>query len=198
MPVVIGDVCEVAARMEFRGLEDVVNVWRFFKSAGASADEADVLDDLAAVLETFYNVVKAILSARTVFRDITGRNVTQGVLLGTIGWPTLTVGTGDANDEVPGVAGLVSFPSPYPRVGGRKYIGGLTGSIMETDGTFSSYAVGVMGSAAAAILPAHVKTTGTYKYGVTRSSDGAFINLWDAIATDIPAYQRRRGQGRGS
>lgn len=198
MTVVDNDVLVASARSEFNGVEDIVNVFQFHKQSGGPQDDADVFDDIVLIMESIYTLVKAMQTIQTIYRDITVRNKTQSTILGTSGWPTLLTGDYDGGNPPPGVSALLSFTSPYPRIGGRKYWGGLDQSTLEGDGTLVVGAVTALNEIAVLMTGGFVKTTGTYVYGVTRTSDGSFIYLWDWVVTDIPAYQRRRRQGRGS
>jgi hypothetical protein len=137
-------------------------------------------------------------TVQTIYRDITARNVTQETILGTSGWPTVATGEYDTGNPPPGVAAMISFPSPYPRVGGRKYWGGLDQASFEGDGTLVAGTVAAEDEIADLMCGGFVKDHGVYSYGVTRSIDDAFVILYNWVITDIPAYQRRRRQGRGS
>jgi len=198
MATVQDDVVEVVARMEFDGVEDVVNVYQFRLDSVSSVDEADVVDDMLDIMEALYTILKAMLPVIQVFRDIRVRNVTQGLLYGVHAWPTLTVGTGTGGPLPPGVGGLVSFPTNVSRVTMRKYWGGTTQDYLDGSGLLIAAGVTILTNAAAELIALHVEANGDWVYGYTSPKTLSFKEPVGALVTDIIAYQRRRKQGRGS
>lgn len=198
MAVQTGDVIEAVAGMEFNQAEDVMNVFQFQYLGIPALDEADVLDDIVEILETVYTTVVAILAVITVFKDIRATNITQSVILGTTNWPTLVDGSAVGDTTPPGVAGLVNFATDVPRVAPRKYIGVMTESNVAATGLFAVAATNALSAFGAALLGVLSPTTGTYRYGYLSPKTGVFESVVSAVVTNVPAYQRRRKQGRGS
>ncbi len=197
MAVADSDVLQAAARLEYEGVEDVVGVYQFRKDDAGSIGDTPAIDDILEFLEDIYTFLAVVIPVLTLFRDITIRNLTQAVLMGTFSWPTLTAGSGSGSAVPPGVAGMASFPTAIPRVILRKYWLPYTTTNMESDGTLSSGALTAQTSAAALLLTTFAATNAEWDYGYLSPKTGTFVLPTSALITDIPAYQRRRKQGRG-
>ena len=192
------DVFEVSARTEFNSVEDVVNVYQFqYQDVGSQADALTIVDILT-IIESVYSIINAAMSILQVYRDVRIANKTQGTILGTFGFLTLTAGSNASPPVAPGVCFLVSWNTPVPRVGMRKYYGVMTEANTDADGTWSSGLVAV-GTTIGALLASPLGgPTGNYLFGYLSPKTGIFELPTGVLVTDIPAYQRRRRQGRGS
>lgn len=198
MVTVIGDVIEASARAEFNGVDDIVNVFEFDLITPTPVSDENTVSDIISILEAFYTIWLSAQSILVLYRDIRLRNKTQDTVLGTFPWPTLVDGE-NVNDALPpGVCGLLNFNTDQPRVTPRKYMGGLTTASMDADGSFTPGLVGTLVSLSDFLLSAQVEANGDWVYG-TKDPDSVFFNFpISGVVTDIPAYQRRRKQGRGS
>lgn len=198
MTVVQNDVLEVSARSEFGGVEDVVNVFQFRYESLLPLPNPDAIDDILEIMEILYTIINVSLTILQLFRDIRIANRTQNTLLGTFSWPTLTVGGNPLSPTAPGVAFLTSFNTDVPRVGMRKYWGVMTEGDFDNDGTYAATLVATGVVLIATMLPPIIATNGTWQYGNDSGKTLQFEVPTGGLATDIPAYQRRRKQGRGS
>ena len=197
MTVNAGDVLEVAARCEANGVEDVINVFQWINTTGSSLTDAQAVADIRAHLDTIYGALVIGQVDTFIYRDINFRNVTQGIIMGTFPWPTLTAGLSATNQIPPGVALVINFATSVPRVILRKYLGGWPVSVIDNDGTFNA---AIMVSAAAwalALTAGIVGPNGTWSYGYLSPKTSNFEIPVSYSVTDIPGYQRRRKQGRG-
>lgn len=198
MSTVQFDIIEAAARMEYDGVDDVINTYQFQLTSALTVSDAQTLIDLLVILEELYTLIVTSQTTFLSYRDIRFTNVTQDLLLGTVGWPTLTVGTGAVDAIPPGVASLANFNTNIPRVTLRKYFGGLDLDNLDQDGTFTAVFGLVMADIQAFLLEAQIQGNDVWRYGYLSPKTGTFVVPVGSSWTDIPAYQRRRKQGRGS
>lgn len=198
MTIQIGDVLEVSARMEFDSVDDIVNVYQFVLGTPGPITDAQGVSDVIQIMEDLYTLWLSAMSLLVAFRDLRVRNVTQQTVLGTFPWPTLTVGT-NVNDALPpGVAALINFTSDIARVTPRKYFGGITEVSNDSEGTWVAGLVTTMTNTAAFLLAVRVQAFGDWLYGYESPKAASFVFPTGGVVTDVPAYQRRRKQGRGS
>lgn len=198
MAVNTNDVIEVSARCEFGGVEDVINVYQFRMTTAGPVDDDDVMLDLGLWLEDVYQPVITSQTNDFAYRDIAFRNVTQSTVMGTIAWPTYTAGAAAPNNIPPGLAALINFATNKARVILKKYIGGWILSGLEADGTFTGGLVALMLSLGIRLLSGWVGAYGTYEYGYLSPKTLSWEVPVGYTVTDVPAYQRRRKQGRGA
>jgi len=198
MAVNNGDVLEATARAEFNGVEDVVNVYQIkYTGASPKTDDAAMLE-VADFLDTTYQIASSAQSTNLIYREISFRNLTQGLIMGSKPWPTLTAGSGGGASNATGVAGLISLATGIAKVVLRKYLGGYIATVMEADGTFTSAFLAGLLAFGARLLDMATITGGNYEYGYLSPKTGSWEVPTSVSATDVPAYQRRRKQGSGS
>jgi hypothetical protein len=80
----------------------------------------------------------------------------------------------------------------------RKYFGVFTEADIDANGTWGTGLVAAMVVVAGFLLAPLVAANGAYEYGYLSPKTSNFEVPTGAVVTDIPAYQRRRRQGRGS
>lgn len=192
------DVIEVAARSEFNGVDDIVNVWQFQITTPGSINDAGVAGDLIGILEAFYNLINAGISLLQLYRDLRLTNITKGTVLGIYPWATLVAGAAADEPTPPGVATLLNFSTDIPRVAPRKYIGVTTEVRVDSQGFLDAGWVALNASAGALMIGVLTGTLGTYLYGYQSPKTLTFEPVKALTVTNVPAYQRRRKQGRGS
>ena len=192
------DIIEAAARLEFDAVDDVVNVFQVRLASPVAITDQETLDDIVDYLELAYTLLVGFLSVLTTFRDIRVRNVTQDTVLGLVPWNTLSAGSAVSDALPPGVAALVNFTTGVPRVTPRKYIGVSTEAQLVDPGVFSDSFVIALGQFAAQMIGLVPVNGRLYEYGFLSPKTSAFQASLAATVTSIPAYQRRRKQGRGS
>lgn len=192
------DVVEASARCEFAGIDDIVNVFQFQKQDIGPTSDQFVIDDIIDILEAFYTILNASVTIWQFYRDIRFTNVTQNKVLGTHSWKTLATGVVGGDALAPGVAALINYGTGIARVTPRKYIGVFTEAANDQMGVWTSAVVGGLTAAAATLMGLIVETNGDYYYGYFSPKTINFEVVNSAVITNIPAYQRRRKQGRGS
>lgn len=197
MAIQQGDVLEISPRMEFNGVEDVVNTYQFRYTDATPITDTQGINDLIGLMEAIYTLFLSTMTIIQFFRDIRVSNKTQSTVYGVFPWPTLTIG-GDASDPVPpGVCVLSNFSTGVARVTPRKFWGVMCEDNIESDGTWHAGIVAIAAAASALMMNSAPSTTYNWDYGYLSSKTASFEVATGATGTDIPAYQRRRKQGRG-
>lgn len=192
------DILEVAARMEMNGIDDVVNVFQFRLDTPGTINNLGVANDLIKILEDVYTILNVGISLLQLYRDLRITNLTQSTVLGTYAWATLTAGIA-ADDPTPnGVSGLVNYATGVPRVAPRKYYGVFTEVSVDSSGYWTPGWTSALAAAGAQLLGPQPSILGTYTYGYLSPKTLAFQPATSVIATNVPAYQRRRKPGRGA
>lgn len=199
MPPQQGDIIEVTARAEFDGIDDIVNVYEISNLTASGLTDSELVEDILDMIDDVYTIINGFLSIYYIYRDITIRNRTGGYLMGIYSWPTLVAGTAGGDALPPGVAGIINFSTTQPRRMLRKYIGGLSEASCESTGVFESLTQAQLALFGAFLLAPYSGTYGLYQY--CTHNDLMFpetIFPVSTLVTNIPGYQRRRKQGRGS
>jgi len=193
------DVIEAAARMEYNAVEDVVNVFQFQQYTPTPVTDANTIQDIQDILDTIYGFLTGIITVIQVARDIRITNKTQNYVLGTVSWGSVTGGTATGDALPPGVAGLINFRTTTAKVNPRKYIGGLTEANCAATGLLTVAATTALDNAGAWLAAGGIIATyGSYYYGYFSPKTSNFEVAASYSVTNVPAYQRRRKQGRGS
>jgi len=198
MPVSQSQVVTVAARAEQNGVEDIVNVFDLQKTDAGTIDNTATLSDMEDWIEGLYLILRVLQLATTVYREIKVYNRSLGTVIGTMSITNPSAGSASGSDLPPGAAGLISFPTEVGKVIGRKYIGGLSTGLLDTDGTMLSFAVTNLVNAGNYMRASYVGTNGSWQYGVWDKNSAILRVPIATIVTDVFAYQRRRKTGRGS
>jgi hypothetical protein len=115
-------------------------------------------------------------------------------------WPTLTTGTGATTEIVgSGVASVLTAFSYVVRKHGRKFLGPLIEDVLVGGYISAAFMISVGASLAAWISPFTGGTSsGGWVPGIWDRLVGFFYPFRDAVARDVPGYQRRRKAGVGS
>lgn len=198
MTIAADDVVEASARLEFDAIDDVVNVYQFRLASGGPLTDDEGVDDILEILEVLYTIILGAISTIELFRDIRLFNVTQQILLGLHAWPSLINGGAIADALPPGCAAVVNFSTIVPKVTLRKYFGVFTTGAMGEDGLFTGLTVASVAEAATYLLAPIAATNGLWVYGYISPKILGWVSPNGATNNNIPGYQRRRKQGRGS
>lgn len=197
MPIGIGETARIAARMNFAGVADIVNVYWAENLSGGIVSDANILIDAGALMEILMNQINANLSNLMTYEDISVSNISTGSPIGVAPWPVLTVG-GSASDAIPTqVAALVIGRTSFARVQGRKYLG----LFVETSKVGSAWSVGVLTALANFATQwetSQIVNGRTYEFGVWRPSLASLVTFRNTAVLADARTQRRRTPGRGS
>lgn len=181
---------------KFNDTDDVVNAFEFRLDSPGSVTDALVLDDIIEIMLALIAILDDAVSILVEWQRVRVQVRGGGRLLGE---GVLGVSGGATGDPLaPGVAGLVSMGTTIPRVTLRKYFGPFSEASIGSDGRFVSAIVTVLANAGNFLRGSHAQTSGNYTYGYFSPKTSAFETPNSTTATNIPAYQRRRRQGRGS
>lgn len=198
MTVQSNDIMECSARLETSDGDDIVGAFQFRLESVGFLPDADAITAVIEFLEVIYTQIRLVIPILTVFRDITIRNQTQAINYGTFPWPTLANGVVGGNEVPPGVTILASFSTGISHVNLRKYFGNMPVALLDLPGLWNAASVGVVVGGVALMLVPFVATFGTWSYGYNSPKTLGWVVPNAAVVTDVPAYQRRRRQGRGS
>lgn len=198
MAVHNGDIVRVDLLGKFNTVNDVINTFQFRVNSSGDVDEADVLLDLAALLAAVATVVANIANVLMVWHGIRAQNITQDTLLGEASFTEPIAGTGTSGPQAAGVAALMNFKTNKPKVILKKYFGVLDEAVVDAQGLLTSSAQVTLAQVADILADPDNGTFASYTYGVLSTKTSAFEVPSPGVVSPIPAYQRRRRQGRGS
>jgi hypothetical protein len=184
--------------MEFDGTEDVMNIYQFRLASGGPMSDENAVIDILAILEVLYTIIVNSISLVQLFRDIRVFNVTQDVLLGLHDWPTMTAGTATGDPTPPGCAAVVNFSTIVPKVTLRKYFGVFTEADVDASGYLSTTLVADIADMGLYLLGPIGALSGTWAYGFISPKILGWVSPNGSSNNNIPGYQRRRKQGRGT
>jgi hypothetical protein len=194
------DVIRVTARLKYRTLDDVQNVY-YVKYEGATPlTDSAARNDLEAWLEDIYGEFSGGMPEELTFEDLTFFNYTQDAPMSDGDWPFLVQG-GSATDELPsGVAAVATASTGKKNTRSRKFWGPLT-EALTTDGEWLAGTLSDLADAAATWITTFVGDQSglLWRPGVkTSAEEWQFWPLAEAVVRAIPAYMRKRKQGKGS
>ena len=198
MSVEQDDILEVAVTFANDVSGDQMNRFQLRKEDVGSASEADVLDDIADILETIYTIIVSMISLRNVLQDVRVYNVTQDVLVGNTDAGTFIGGTGANPPSAQGVAFQTYFPTDVPRVVLSKYWPSVVQASITGEGLVSAARIANLTTICNLMVADFVEANGTYRYGYLSPKTLSFVVPEEFVVPAIPAYQRRRKPGRGS
>lgn len=208
MTVYEGDLIRVTCRFKSTQSGDIVNVYHFWVSAGASASDSEMIADLTAYIDSLYSPLAGQLSNVSDPYDIRFDQVqlvggVEVVIrnIATQSW-TLTSPPAASGETIPAQnAAIVNLRTRFPRVFGRKYLGPF-GEGNTGNGTFNASALTAFAAFGADLIGTIAGTTLTYVAGVLSAKAGAgnnfFAEFVGAVINAISGTQRRRRINRGS
>jgi hypothetical protein len=192
------DILKVTARMNSTAGGAVENVFTFKWTGLFSADDSAVMDHVADYLETFYSHLVSHQTNTLTYQDIEAFNHTQDRPVASHNWPTLTAGSSSGGYQPLAVSALTFFRTGLSRILGRKFWGGLINSALNSavldSGLITDLALLVIDvlTPNGSLIDGGTLTSGVLDKG------GVFREFTDGTVSTIPAYQRRRKQGRGA
>jgi hypothetical protein len=198
MPCMPDDILRVAARMNYVGIGDFVNVFHFRCNTSPFVTDGYALVDMALVMDALYDTIAPSLSDYANFVDVNVFNVTQDRPLGSTAWPTQT--TGEASGDVlpSQCAAFVRATTGYSRNWARKFLGPFLEASNTSDGRVYSTLLTRLANFLAEWLVSTAVTTGTYTPVVYHSKTSTWKALVDGVVRNVWATVRRRRVGRGS
>jgi hypothetical protein len=192
-----GDLLRVSAQTEFTGKGAVDNVYVFRWTGVIPAADADVMLHVGEYMEVVYSELDGSMTDQQVFTAISCYNITQDRPMPTIAWPTLEAGALAFDPTATGVAMFAYFRTGQPRTIARKFLGVFTKNELQGADWTAGIIVGVLAGLVELLEPhLSLSDNGVLTYGVI-DKGGVFRQVIDVTVDTIPAYQRRRRQGRG-
>jgi hypothetical protein len=191
------DVLRVDVIGDFNTANALVNAYQFRVTEGGGVAVADALTDLVALVTALLGILKALSTAETVWRRIRVSNITQDVVYGETNLASAIGGTASGDPNAPGVCALMYARTLEPRIQLRKFWGPLAEVHLNNEGIVYSSTQTVLANACALLAADYVGTYATYRYGLFSPKLNQWIEPVVVAYTTIPAYQRRRRQGRG-
>jgi len=175
-----------------------MNRYQFRVVAGGPIADADLLDDMAAVIYAIYNAVKAVISVRNVFREVNVINVTQDLLVGATDALGYNGGTSADPASPPACSLYWGFKTSVPRVALAKYLPSPAEGDIAATGQITGTTLGILALGAGILMDPFEEINGTYEYGHWSPKVSAWVAPTLAVVPVEVAYQRRRKKGIGS
>jgi hypothetical protein len=191
------DVLRVTAKLTGADSQAIQNVYqiRFLGLLGAS--DATTVTDVCDEMEVVYATIKALNPTSTKYVSIEIFNETQNYSLGEHPWPTFVQGNAAVDPSTPGSAYLIQLLTGFVKTYGRKFFGEMAVSYLTGGNVTAGGVTGLVAVGALLIATWVGSTSGAnYEFGVVDKTS-AFRRFVEAVVRDVPAYQRRRRQGRG-
>lgn len=203
MAISAGDVLRVVAIMYWLDGNTVQNVFNaVVTGAGGPWDDADIVDDALAWMNSVYSNLTSQLS-----QDLDGSEVAVYEYdpvdedWDEVGKASWSFAPSSASGYLPrGVAGLINAGTLDPDVQGKKYVGGLTTAAISS-GLLVGATVTALGNFADDWLTAFTGSVSGADWtpGVWSVKNSNLHPFWgDYTIPTIPAYQRRRKRGVGA
>jgi len=196
MAIGVGDFMEVIAVMSFLG-QTVENVFHWVNLL-EEVNEDDALLDAATIMDNMYSVLTDVMSSNLAFVEVVVNDPQLGVSLGSIAWPTLTVGGETGVEVLPSqVSALLTMPTSVSRCRGRKFFPGMHEANLSS-GLFNSDVTDDLALFGAGLLSGQSGEVSNWQYVVKRSGlENTYVLPSAAIVTNIPSTLTRRRIGVG-
>lgn len=192
------DVIEFAVIHVNDGVDQQVNVFQFQKTDAIPTTDADLLVDVAQVVQAIYTLLATLITIRNVLSDVVVRNVTQGLLVGSTDGGSYNGGTAGGDQWPNGATAMTFFKTNVPRVILKKFWpAGIVLGLSPGGNPEASWLAG-MASVAGLMLVPFVEANTTLQYGyLSPKTLGWEVPLTGHVPL-IMSYQRRRKAGTGS
>lgn len=192
----VGDIFEVTAEFTV-ALQRMLNIYHVVTLN--AADDEEIINDIATQLDDAYDAVDGIMSGSTNFTSLLFKNLTSDTDLGSMDWPTMTVGGIAAGTLLPTQnAYLVAFPTMVARRIGKKFIPGvdetrIVSGVADATALAALAAFGVLASSA---FVGGVSGA-TLQFVVKAATSLAFSSIQDVLVTNVISTLHRRRIGVG-
>lgn len=193
--VSIGDIIRITCNMLLGVSDPYVNVFhcQWFGVDGLSDDMA--MDQIAEDMDFGYLKLFAHMSTSLNFVDIQGQNLTQGRLLPTKAWPTLTTGQSLGHLLPPQICAYNFYRTVRPKTRASVYLPGMTEDDNASSGIVSSALQASMQDFGDYALSGFAKVVQHLIYGAYNRPLDRFTPVNAAIVASAWKTQRRRGRG---
>lgn len=197
MPVVVGNIVRITAKMKLFGTDDVQNVLQFRVDNNVTADDLAFMTDVAVIFDRAYTFINPDISSLLTYISIDGQNISLNELLPDVPWPALILGA-NANPLLPTqTAACVFFPTVTPKVRTSTFLGGYTEGANLSDGSISTAVTARIVSWGNEMLASI-----TANIDLTKGSFNPFTSVFTEAGSPVTPSrwrtQRRRRIGVGS
>lgn len=197
MSVDPSDVLRVVTEWTWQNVVKMQNSYHLRYDGTGTISDSACLGDCREYAELLALQIYTRISDEVSFDLVKVYNVTQDRPVGETAYVLYTGGTDVADDLPPGNAALALGSTGVKRVMGKKYVGGLS-EVQQTNGTWTAaFLTALANYAAKWVADFTAASLNPYKPGLWSKAPMLFRTFVEAVTSDIPAYQRRRRQGRG-
>lgn len=198
MPVAVGDIVRVAAKMVYDGADEFINVYTVEHSGVSAVANSVFLTGMATELGSLYANIAQYVTSDLVPTSFTAYNVTQDAPIGEAAW-SVAGGFIESAEPLPTQAAmLVSLATGVKKVIGKKFIPGLTIDDVTGGNVLVAAVQTALANFGAHLLTSFIVGGEDFNHGVQRSVGGAFRGFASAIARSGVFTQRRRRPGEGA
>lgn len=197
MPLLNGEIARVTPNLTFGAEDDVQNSWHMVKVSGANNDTAVVLA-IQEYMEAVYLTVNANIADDILYNSIDIFLITGSQALGKVPWLTLVNGGDIGDPTAPGVCNLVLGRTGISKRIGKKYFGVSTEGKMTGARWVAGYVTDALDAAVIGWENFTATNSVTLRGIVYDRVAMVARDVVTAVATNNPAYQRRRRAGAGS
>lgn len=122
MPVAVGDIVRITAKMLLSGIGDIVNVFHFSVAIDTAPNDTQFMLDTALLIDILYGTINLDVHLNVGYSSVEGQNISKNELLPSTPFPTLVVGA-NATEMLPEmVAACVFHRTLTPRVRASKFL----------------------------------------------------------------------------
>jgi len=193
-----GDILEIALEGTFNGEGAVNNVFHARVMFGADEAPEDVLDDVEAWIRSILAILRAVMVSVTIWQRLRVRRVSDGALVGERVLTPVVAGASEGSAQPPGTAILALLRTGVTGVLGKKFFGVPEDGAINADARYDSAAVTATINAMIEYADNYFGTEVVLQGGVYSRKLGQWFPITEIEVSEVPAYQRRRRQGRGS
>lgn len=200
MSIGLGDIIEVAAVHLFLNTDEIINVWHFKAAVASTGGFSEEDTDIGAMMDELYTIIEDEMSSGVSVGEIRWRNITDNTPTRYIAWPGPHTGGESATTSLPpGLSPLITLRTGQLNVTGRKFLPPFT-EAQQTGGVWDPGALSVMDGVGDWLMSAYngVESGVQFAPAVYSRTLGNSYPIISYKSQRIPAYQRRRRQGRGS
>jgi hypothetical protein len=192
------DIIRASAKMVILGqLQENVYHYRY-SPTGFAMDDSEAVSTLLNGLEGFYGEISDLQSEDLAYASVDFFNVSQASPMGEYPWPTLEAGALTDFVLALQLAAVLRFPTSVTRTQGRKFIGGMCESAVDSYGYIETVVLASLGLIAATMWESIGTGSNVYAPGVYNYTLDRFTRYGSATVNTIMGTQRRRQIGRGA
>ena len=197
-PIVVGDVIRVVAKMRLLTSEDDLNVFHFKVLSNTTVDDNAFMVEMAAAIDSDYQIINAQISTAMTYIDIDAQNVTQNELLQSQPWPVLVAGA-DAGALLPTqVAAMIFWRTLRPKTRTSKFYGGFTELSNNVDGTIAAATATQLSLLGTNLLGGVSGANFSAEYGAFNKLLSRFTPVTSSVVPVRWRTQKKRRVGVGS